>query len=62
MSETKPGYKTTEFWLTVGTALGGAGAAFGLAQEHWLVKLAGQLGTVAVTIAYIVARGMVKKA
>ena len=58
--ETKPGYKTTEFWITVGTALGGAGAVLGLPNEHWVIKVAGIAASLIQTVVYTWARAKVK--
>ena len=59
--KTKPGYKTTEFWLTVAAALSGSVMAAGLPEEHWVVKLAGQATAILSVLGYTVARSLVKR-
>lgn len=55
-----PGWKTTEFWITVGTALGGAGATLGLPDDHLVVKIAAIAASLIQTAVYTWARVKVK--
>lgn len=61
---TKPGYKTTEFWLSMAAVLCGAlmasGIFEGLGQDHWAVKVVGLATTVLGALGYTAARGIVK--
>jgi len=58
----KPGYKTTEFWLTTAAALVGAMIASGIipATGPW-AQVVGLLCAVLGTLGYTVARGQAKK-
>lgn len=62
----KPGYKTTEFWLTALAGLVGFVVASGmlesLAETHWVVKAIGGITTLLTVLGYQVARGKVKTA
>lgn len=61
--ETKPGYKTTEFWLTVLAILAGLFVAAGfLPAEHVAVKIAGFIVSALATLGYQLGRASVKKA
>lgn len=59
---TKPGYKTTEFWLTI--AAGSVGAFLSadiVPNTHWAVKVAGLAATVLSVLGYQVQRTKAKK-
>ena len=58
----KPGYKTTEFWLTTAAALVGALIASGIipATGPW-AQVVGLVCAVLGTLGYTVARGQAKK-
>lgn len=62
--ESKPGYKTTEFWLSLATILVGAVMASGvldsLGTEHWLVKVVGIVMSVLGALGYSTSRAFVK--
>jgi hypothetical protein len=58
----KPGFKTTEFWLTAIVTLAGLVAASGLPSESPAVKIAGLAVSVLSALGYTVVRGGVKKA
>jgi len=62
--ETKPGYKTTEFWLSLAAILVGAvmasGVMDGLGQDHWAIKVVGLVASVLGALGYTAARGFVK--
>lgn len=58
-----PGYKTTEFWLTLVVVLAGLLPSSGLLPEnHWAVKLCGLVVSALAALGYQVSRGSVKKA
>ena len=62
--ELKPGWKTTEFWLTavawiIGLLLA-SGALDGLAETHWAVKVVGIIGAALATLGYEASRAKVK--
>lgn len=59
----KPGFKTTEFWLTLLTLLGLMGlAGFGMAQHGAdVAAIIGALGAALSTIGYSLSRAKVKK-
>lgn len=57
----KPGWKSTEFWLTVALALLGAFVGSGIVPSaHWAVKLAGILTAGVTTALYALGRGIAK--
>lgn len=57
----RPGYKTTEFWMTALAQLVGAFAASGLVgDEHVLMRVAGMLTMALTGMGYSVSRGKVK--
>lgn len=62
---TKPGFKTTEFWLSAGaTALSyllASGATDGLDDSNILMRGIGMATTVLVALGYTVSRSLVKK-
>lgn len=58
----KPGFKTTEFWLTAVGSIAGLILAAGLEDSHILVKIAGLALTGLSILGYQVTRGSVKKA
>ena len=59
----KPGYKTTEFWLTAAAAIVGLLFASGIIPtDSSLYKLLGLAATTLGTMGYAVSRGMVKSA
>ena len=64
MNETKPGYKTTEFWLSLlATLLGfvlASGAMDGVSQESWVAKLVGGAVAVLASLGYTASRAKVK--
>jgi len=58
----KPGYKTTEFWLSVGACALGAFAASGvLPDDHIAMKVAGMALAALGAMGYTVSRLFVKK-
>jgi hypothetical protein len=60
--ETKAGYKTTEFWLSVGALVVGALFASGaFPAESGGDKILGLAATVLTTLGYTVSRTLVKK-
>jgi len=59
----KPGYKTTEFWLSTAAMLLGTLFASGLLVEGSpVMKVAGLVATALGAVGYTVVRGSVKKA
>lgn len=60
--KTKPGWKTTEFWLTCVGVLAGLIMSSGLADNHPLVKVAGMAMAALTALGYSVSRGITKKA
>ena len=64
MNETKPGYKTTEFWLSLlATLLGfllASGAMDAVPEESWIAKLIGGVVAVLATLGYSASRAKVK--
>ena len=67
MSETtttKPGYKTTEFWLSLlATLLGfllASGVMDAVPEESWIAKLIGGVVAVLATLGYSASRAKVK--
>jgi len=62
MNESKPGYKTTEFWLSVVAMVIGAAFASGVfPAESAGDKILGLAATVLSALGYTVSRTMVKK-
>jgi hypothetical protein len=62
MNEAKPGYKTTEFWLSVVAMVIGAAFASGVfPAESTGDKILGLAATVLSALGYTVSRTMVKK-
>lgn len=61
MKETRPGWKTTEFWLTLAANLAGAALAAGLfpADSTW-AKIAGVVVMALATMGYSFSRGKAK--
>ena len=63
---TKPGYKTTEFWLSIlATGLGfllASGAMDSVTEDSWIAKLIGGLVAVLATLGYSASRAKVKSA
>lgn len=58
-----PGYKTTEFYLSLLVSLLGAFVGSGLVVEgHWALQAAGFLMTVLASLGYTATRASVKKA
>ncbi len=53
--ETKDGYKTTEFWITLVGVLGTQVGALDLPGEH-----AKTIATIALAVAYVLSRGVAK--
>ena len=62
--DTKPGYKTTEFWLSLlATLLGfllASGVMDGVAEDSWIAKVVGGLVAVLATLGYSASRAKVK--
>lgn len=62
--ETRKGYVTTEFWLSLAAVLIGAVMASGvldsLGTDHWAVKVVGIAATILGALGYTAARGFVK--
>ena len=58
---TKPGYKTTEFWLTTVAMLVGALMASGAFVEGPVAQGLGVVATILGGMGYSVSRGMAKK-
>lgn len=57
----KPGYKTTEFWLSLLVIILGALMASGaLGEQHWAVKMAGLGLDLLATMGYTAARAKTK--
>lgn len=57
----KPGFKTSEFWLTLAAVAVGAFLASGaLPSEHWAIKLAGVAASALAAAGYSWSRGKVK--
>ena len=62
MNESKPGYKTTEFWLSFAALVVGASFASGVVPtESTGEKLLGLAATVLTALGYTVSRTMVKR-
>ena len=56
MSETRPGIRATELWITVATAVGAiAAASAGVLPERWAAIVAG-----IASVAYAISRGLAK--
>lgn len=61
-AEVKPGYKTTEFWVSIAACALGAFVASGvLPEESVWMKLAGMGLTALTALGYTVSRWVVKK-
>ena len=62
--ETKPGYKTTEFWLSaVATLIGivlASGAMDTVAADSWVTKVVGGVVAVLAALGYTASRAKVK--
>jgi len=59
----KPGYKTTEFWLSLAAMVIGAAMASGaFGDESTLGKIVGLAASVLGALGYTITRGAVKKA
>lgn len=58
----RPGYRTTEFWLSTIAVLIGAVMASGLAESSPVMRVAGIAATVLGAMGYSVSRGMSKRA
>ena len=57
----KPGYKTTEFWLSVAAcALGAFLASGSLPEENWAMQVAGVVLSGLTALGYTISRFMVK--
>lgn len=61
-AKTRPGYKTTEFWLATLSAIVGVVLASGLADDSAVMKVAGLFATLLSGLGYGVVRAGVKKA
>lgn len=57
----KPGYKTSEFWLSVAGMVVGAVLGAGLPEDNIVMKVAGLAGSVLIALGYQVNRSWVKK-
>ena len=58
----KPGYQTTEFWLTLGATVVGLGVASGLVPETGVwAKVVSLVVSVFATMGYTVNRSLMKK-
>ena len=60
----KPGYKSTEFWLSLGASLLGflfASGVLEMTSTTWDDQGAGLLATILATMGYTVSRAVVKK-
>lgn len=61
----KPGYQTTEFWLTIANTVFMALVAFGVLQQEQADTLKGLIapliGAIVPLVAYIVGRSVVKR-
>jgi hypothetical protein len=63
MDQTKPGYKTTEFWLSLLAVLISAFIASGVLPEgHTVIKIAAMAASILSALGYSVSRASVKKA
>lgn len=64
MQEQKPGYKTTEFWLSMAAIVIGGVMASGmldsLGGDHWAVKVVGIVASILGALGYTATRGFVK--
>ena len=62
--DTKPGYKTTEFWLSLlATLLGfllASGVMDGVSEDSWIAKVVVGLVAVLATLGYSASRAKVK--
>ena len=62
--DTKPGYKTTEFWLSLlATLLGfllASGAMDQVAADSWIARIVGGLVAVLASLGYTASRAKVK--
>jgi hypothetical protein len=59
---TKPGYKTTEFWLTAGATFVGLAIASGIVPETGVwPKIVGLVVAAFTSMGYTVSRGIAKK-
>lgn len=60
--ETKPGWKTTEFWLTAAAALLGLAWASGFVPvDSTLDRVLGLVASALASLGYSVSRGLAKK-
>jgi len=57
----KPGYKSTEFYLTVAASVVGFYFASGAPTDTWIGKALGLAAVVLSALGYTVSRGMAKK-
>jgi len=64
MNQTRPGYKTTEFWLSLLATLIGllmaSGALDQLPEDSWIAKLIGGAVAVLAALGYTAGRAKVK--
>lgn len=58
----KPGYKSTEFWITVILTLAGLIMSAGFSEDSPVVKVAGMVLSLGAALGYTIVRGGVKKA
>jgi hypothetical protein len=59
---TKPGYKTTEFWLALAATLLSALFMSGAVTNNTVLAIAGIAATILTSLGYSVSRGMAKAA
>jgi hypothetical protein len=57
---TKPGYRTTEFWLSAAAALLGTLFASGALTNNTALAIAGVAASILTSMGYSVSRGMAK--
>lgn len=60
--DTKPGYKTTEFWLSLLAIVIGGVLASGLVSSDQVLKLLGAASSILGALGYTAQRGFVKTA
>lgn len=60
-AEVKPGYKTSEFWITAAVTAAGL-VTMALPENHWAARLAGAVISLGAQLGYTGWRSSVKKA
>lgn len=58
----KPGFRTTEFWITLAVTVAALVPSLGLPEEHVAVKIAGLIVAVGAQLGYAALRTSAKKA